>query len=198
MVEYTPSLRKLIEELKKLPGIGPKSAQRLAFHVLFSSPQTVKDLAEAMTEAKEKIKHCSTCFNISENNPCEICSDSGREDSLLCVVEEPKDLIAVERSGFKGKYHVLGGVISPLDGIGPDQLRIKELLARLKDGISEVILAMNPVTEGEATAFYLHRMIKPLGVKISRIAYGLPIGSDMDYADEATLSRAFEGRKEVL
>ncbi|MFH1618193.1 MAG: recombination mediator RecR [Candidatus Margulisiibacteriota bacterium] len=199
MVDYTPSLKNLIEQFKKLPGIGPKSAQRLAFHILFSSPQTVKDLTCAISEAKEKIGRCDRCYNISENNPCEICEDQGRDRGLICVVEEPKDLIAVERTGFLGQYHVLGGVFSPLDGIGPDQLRIKELLLRVGEGgMSEIILAMNPNTQGEATALYLQKLLKPFGVKVSRIAYGLPIGADMDYADEATLSKAFEGRKEFV
>lgn len=198
-MQYTPSLQKLIEELKKLPGIGPKSAQRLAFHILFSSKDTVQMLTGSINEAKDKIGFCQQCFNISEQTPCEICSDESRDASLLCVVGEPKDLVAMARTGFAGKYHVLGGVISPLDGLGPDQLRIKELMRRVTEGaVAEIILAMNHTTEGEATAFYLQRVLKPLGVKVSRLACGLPIGSDMDYADEVTLTRAFEGRKEVV
>ena len=198
MAEYAATFKKLIDELKKLPGIGPKSAQRLAFHILESSSNDVKQLAEIMVEAKATLKHCSTCFNLTDRDPCEICSDSGRDRSLLCVVEEPKDLMAIERTHeFRGIFHVLGGVLSPLNGMGPESLRIKELLGRVKSGIKEMVLAMNPNTEGEATALYLTKLLSPMGVKITRIAYGLPIGSDLDYADEATLTKSFEGRREV-
>jgi recombination protein RecR len=195
---YAESFQKLIEELKKMPGVGPKSAQRLAFYVLSLPNSEVKSLIQSLIEVKEKIKYCSICYNLTDVDPCKICSDSSRDPHLLCVVADPKDLIAVERSGsFKGLYHVLGGLISPLDGMGPDSLRIKELLGRLRNGVKEVILATNPTTEGEATSMYLSNLVKPLGVKITRIAYGLPVGADMDYADEVTLTKAFEGRREV-
>lgn len=197
---YAETLAKLIEELKKMPGIGPKSAQRLAFYILQSSGKDVGSLLSAIKEAKERLKHCSVCFNITDINPCRICADSSRDNNLLCVVAEPKDLMAIERSGeYNGKYHVLGGMISPLDGIGPDNLRIKELIGRLrKENIREIILAISPTTEGEATNIYLAKLIKPLGISLTRVAYGLPIGADMDYADEATLSKALQGRKEIL
>jgi len=198
MAEYAESLKKLIEEFKKLPGIGPKSAQRLAFHILEVSFEEVKKLAASMLTAKKNIRHCSLCFNLTDHDPCEICSDRNREKSVITVVEEPKDLIAIERTGgLRGLYHVLGGAISPLDGLGPENLRIKELLKRITPKIAEVVLALNPSTEGEATALYLHKLLKPLGVKITRIAYGLPVGADMDYADPMTLTRALEGRREV-
>jgi recombination protein RecR len=196
---YAETLAKLIEELKKMPGIGPKSAQRLAFYILQSSGKDVESLLSAIKEAKVKLKHCSLCFNITDIDPCKICSNGGRHNDLLCIVAEPKDLMAMERSGeYNGKYHVLGGLISPLDGIGPENLRIKELMKRLhKENFSEIILAISPTAEGEATNIYLSRLIKPLGIRLSRVAYGLPIGADMDYADEATLSKAFQGRKEI-
>lgn len=197
MAEYAASLRKLIEEFKKLPGIGPKSAQRLAFHILEVSAEEVKKLAASMLEAKKTIRHCSVCFNLTDKDPCEICADKSRETKVITVVEEPKDLIAIERTGFRGLYHVLGGAISPLDGLGPENLRIKELLKRITSKVSEVVLALNPSTEGEATAIYLNKLLQPLGVKITRIAYGLPVGADMDYADPMTLTRALEGRREV-
>lgn len=197
MAEYAATFKRLIEELKKLPGVGPKSAQRLAFHMLETSLADVQKLTEAMLEAKRSLKHCSTCFNVTDRDPCEICADTGRDRSILCVVEEPKDLMAIERTHeFRGMYHVLGGVISPINGMGPDALRIKELLQRTQKG-TEVILAMNPTTEGEATALYLTKLLAPLGARITRIAYGLPIGSDIDYADEATITKSFEGRREV-
>lgn len=197
MAEYAASLRKLIEEFKKLPGIGPKSAQRLAFHILEVSADEVRRLAAAMLEAKKNIRHCSVCFNLTDKDPCVICADRSRDAKVITVVEEPKDLIAIERTGFWGLYHVLGGAISPLDGLGPENLRIKELLKRVTSKVSEVVLALNPSTEGEATAIYLHKLLQPLGVKITRIAYGLPVGADMDYADPLTLIRALEGRREV-
>jgi len=182
-----------------MPGIGPKSAQRLAFYVLQSSKKDVEGLTVAIKDAKDRLKHCSVCFNITDVDPCKICADDSRDEAVLCVAAEPKDLMAIERSGgYNGKYHVLGGLISPLDGIGPESLRIKELLKRLEQGkFREIVLAVSPTTEGEATNIYLGRLIKPLGIKLTRVAYGLPIGADMDYADEATLTKAFEGRREV-
>ncbi|MCX5751686.1 MAG: recombination mediator RecR [Candidatus Saganbacteria bacterium] len=195
---YADSFQKLIDELKKMPGVGPKSAQRLAFYILSLPNAEVQSLIKSLIEVKEKMKYCGSCYNLTDVDPCKICSDSSRDPHALCVVADPKDLIAVERSGsFKGLYHVLGGLISPLDGMGPESLRIKELLGRLRNGVKEVILATNPTTEGEATSMYLSNLIKPLGVKITRIAYGLPVGADMDYADEVTLTKSFEGRREV-
>lgn len=196
---YAESLAKLIAELQKLPGIGPKSAQRIAFYLLGSSRKDIEELLSAVRQAKERLKYCSVCFNITDVDPCKICSDESRVVDLLCVVAEPKDLVAIERSGvYNGKYHVLGGAISPLDGIEPDSLRIKELLVRLgKNTVKEVVMAISSTAEGEATSIYLTKLIKPLGVKLTRIAYGLPIGADMDYADPATLSKALEGRREV-
>lgn len=196
---YAESLSKLIVELQKLPGIGPKSAQRLAFYILGSSGREIEELLFSIRQAKERLKYCSDCFNITDVDPCKICSDQTRDPGTICVVAEPKDLVAVERSGvYNGKYHVLGGVISPLDGVEPDSLRIKELLARLsKNNVKEVVMAVSPTTEGEATSIYLTKLIGPLGVRLTRIAYGLPIGADMDYADPATLSKALEGRREV-
>lgn len=182
-----------------MPGIGPKSAQRLAFHILQSSRKDVESLLISIQQAKERLKHCLVCFNITDTDPCKICSDGSRENNLLCIVAEPKDLMAIERSGeYRGRYHVLGGMISPLDGVGPESLRVRELLARLqKEDFSEIVLAISPTTEGEATNIYLTKLIKPLGIKLTRVACGLPIGADMDYADEATLSKAFEGRREI-
>lgn len=198
MAEYAAAFRRLIDELKKLPGIGPKSAQRIAFYLLESSIADVQKLSESMVEARKKLKHCSICFNITDQDPCGICSDNSRDDSIICVIEEPKDLIAIERTReYNGKYHVIGGVISPLNGIGPENLRMKELLGRIKSGVAEIVLAMNPTTEGEATAMYLTKILNSLDIKVTRIAYGLPIGSDLDYADEATLTKSFEGRREV-
>lgn len=189
----------MIDELQKLPGIGPKSAQRLAFHLLGSSRKSVEELTAAMVQAKDRLKYCSVCFNITDIDPCKICSDGSRDSKVICVVAEPKDLVAIERSGaYNGKYHVLGGVISPLDGVEPDSLRIRELLSRVgKNSVKELVLAISPTTEGEATIIYLTKLLKPLGIKLTRIAYGLPIGADMDYADPATLSKALEGRREV-
>ena len=199
MASYYPDpIENLIEEFQKMPGIGPKSAQRLAFFILsITSPEAIA-LSNAILEAKKDIKYCSSCFNITVQDPCPICSDEKRDKSLVCVVAEPKDMIAIERTNeFKGLYHILGGVISPLDGIGPDNLRIKELLGRLKNGVKEILVALNPTTESETTIFYLSKILKPLGVKLTRIASGLPIGSDMDFADEATISKAIEGRREL-
>ena len=195
---HTKTLNKLIEELSKMPSIGPKSAQRIAFYILRSSKEEAKALSQAILDLKEKITHCSICNNITEEDPCEICSNSQRDHSIICVVEEPKDVLAFEKSrGYNGIYHVLLGALSPLEGIGPDELKIKELVERLKkEKISEVILATNPNTNGEMTAIYLAKMIKPLGIKVTRIAYGIPAGSNIDYADEETLARSLEGRKE--
>lgn len=196
---YAETLNRLIEELKKLPGIGPKSAQRLAFYILQTPVKEVDKLTAALRQAKQDLRSCTVCYNITDIDPCKICADLSRDKEILTVVAEPKDLMAIERSdGYRGKYHVLGGMISPLDGLGPESLRIKELLKRIeKEKFTEIILALSPTTEGEATNIYLTRLIKPLGLKLSRVAYGLPIGADMDYADEATLTKAMEGRREI-
>ena len=182
-----------------MPGIGPKSAQRIAFHILQSDSDTALALVDAIRTVKERVRFCDQCGNVSEETECRICRDPRRDQSAICVVEESKDVIAIERTReFRGKYHVLGGAISPIDGIGPDQLRIRELMVRLADSnITEVILATDPNLEGEATATYLARLIKPLGIKVSRLASGLPVGGDLEYADEVTLGRAFEGRRNV-
>ncbi|MAT02012.1 MAG: recombination protein RecR [Acidimicrobiaceae bacterium] len=199
MSVYTPAVQLLIDELGKLPGVGPKSAQRIAFHLVKLPEQDALRLASAITEAKEKVRFCSSCFNMADDQLCEICNDHRRDASLICVVEEPRDIVAVERTHeFKGYYHVLQGAINPIDGIGPDQLRIRELLKRLQEGsIEEVILCTNPNIEGEATAMYLAKLIEPLGVSVSRIASGLPVGGDLEYADELTLGRAIEGRRDI-
>ena len=192
-------LDELIQELSKLPGIGRKSAQRIAFYLLKIPKEEVIRLASTIEAAKSKLKFCSTCFNLTEVDPCTICADSERDRTTVCVVEEPSDVLALDRiKEYKGLYHVLQGAISPLDGIGPEKLKVKELVDRLKSGeVKEVILATNPDAEGEATAIYLGKLLSPLGVKVTRIARGLPVGSDLDYADEVTLSRALEGRKEL-
>lgn len=199
MLYYAEPIAKLIEELGKLPGIGPKTAQRLAFHILNTEAGEARELAKAIINAREKVRYCSVCSNLTDTDPCFVCQDESRNRSLICVVEEPKDVVAIERTReYKGLYHVLQGAISPMEGIGPDQLKIKELLPRLQDGkVAEIIVATNPNVEGEATAMYLARLIKPLGIKITRIAHGLPVGGDLEYADEVTLSRAFEGRREL-
>ena len=190
-------VRDLIEAFERLPGIGPKSAQRLTYYLLHAPKEQAEMLASAAVALKEKTVLCQICFNISENDPCEICSDSSRDRSLIGVVEDPLDVLALERANFKGLYHVLHGCISPLENIGPEELHIKELLPRLRDGsVTEIILATNPTMEGDATAMYIERLIKPLGVKITRIGRGLPAGGDLEYADETTLTRALEGRKE--
>jgi recombination protein RecR len=197
MSSITNSIDKLIQEFSKLPGIGQKSAQRLAFYVLKIKKDEAKKLAQTILAVKDKVTYCSVCFNLTEDDPCKICKDKKRNSSVICVVEEANDVVAVEKTGqFKGLYHVLGGVLSPLNGIGPDELRIKELMLRLKKGVKEVILATNPSTEGEATAVYLSKLIKPMGIKVTRIARGLPAGGDLEYADMATLSKALEGRVE--
>ena len=196
---YEGIIQELIDELGKLPGIGPKSAQRIAFHIVQSERVDINHLVEVLRLVKEKVRFCSQCFNVAEEEECKICRDPRRDNRTICVVEESKDVIAIERTReFKGKYHVLGGAISPIDGIGPEQLRIRELLMRLSDAnITEVIIATDPNLEGEATATYLARTIKPLGIKISRLASGLPVGGDLEYADEVTLGRAFEGRRSL-
>jgi recombination protein RecR len=192
-------VQSLVDELGRLPGIGPKSAQRIAFYLLKAAPEDAKRLARAVVEAKERVSWCRRCFNFAEGELCVYCRDDRRDSSLLCVVEEPRDIVAVERTQeYRGRYHVLLGAISPIEGIGPDQLKVKELLARLNDeGVKEVILATNPNIEGEATAMYLARLLKPLGLRVTRIASGLPVGGDLEYADEVTLGRALEGRREV-
>ena len=194
---YEGAIQDLIDELGRLPGIGPKSAQRIAFHIIQSEKVDISRLVEVLRTVKEKVKFCSECGNLSEEELCRICRDERRDKNVICVVEESKDVIAIEKTReFRGKYHVLGGAISPIDGIGPEQLRIKELLTRLQSAdIEEVIIATDPNLEGEATATYLSRLLKPLGIKISRLASGLPVGGDLEYADEVTLGRAFEGRK---
>ncbi|MGO1523886.1 MAG: recombination mediator RecR [Nesterenkonia sp.] len=193
---YEGAVQELIDELGRLPGIGPKSAQRVAFHILEADSEDMTRLAEAIRTVKEKVQFCEICFNVSEESRCRICQDPRREDSVICVVEESKDVMAIERTrSFRGRYHVLGGAISPIAGVGPDQLHIRELLNRLADDqIQEVILATDPNLEGEATATYLMRMLGSLGIRITRLASGLPVGGDLEYADEVTLSRAFEGR----
>ena len=194
---YEGIIQDLIDELGKLPGIGPKSAQRIAFHIIQSENIDVTKLAEILRDVKSKVKFCEECGNISEDQKCQICSDPRRDSKFICVVEESKDVLAIEKTReFQGKYHVLGGAISPIDGIGPENLRIKELLTRLQD-VEEVILATDPNLEGEATATYLLRLLKPIGVKVSRLASGLPVGGDLEYADEVTLGRAFEGRRKI-
>ena len=194
---YEGAIQDLIDELGRLPGVGPKSAQRIAFHLLSAETTDVNRLANALTRVKELVRFCTICFNVAEAEQCRICRDSRRTDEVLCVVEEPKDVVAVERTGeFRGRYHILGGAINPLEGIGPDQLRIRELLTRLATGeVKELILATDPNTEGEATATYLALMVKPMGIAVSRLASGLPVGGDLEYADEITLGRAFEGRR---
>jgi recombination protein RecR len=196
---YEGAIQDLIDALGRLPGIGPKSAQRIAFHILQSDPEVASALVDSIRTVKERVKFCIYCGNVSEETECRICRDPRRENSSICVVEESKDVISIERTReFRGKYHVLGGAISPIDGIGPEQLRIRELMTRLADSeITEVILATDPNLEGEATATYLSRLIKPMGIKVSRLASGLPVGGDLEYADEVTLGRAFEGRRDV-
>jgi len=199
MLYYADAVAKLIEELAKLPGIGPKTAQRLAFHILRGSKEDAYNLAKALVNAKEKVGYCSVCCNLTDIDPCRICGNSGRDPAAICVVEDPRDVAAFERTReFKGYYHVLHGAISPMEGIGPDQLRIKELLDRLQNPeLKEVIIATNSSIEGEATAMYLAKLIKPLGIKVTRLAQGIPVGGDIEYADEVTLSRAFAGRREM-
>jgi recombination protein RecR len=191
-------LVRLIEELQRLPGIGPKSAQRLAFHILKTPREQADRLADAVREVKERVTYCSICYNITDVDPCAFCSSGSRDQHVICVVEEPQNVSAIEKTReFKGVFHVLMGALSPLQGIGPDDLKIKGLLSRVSDGATEVILATNPNVEGEATAIYLARLLKPLGVKVTRIAMGVPVGSDLEYADEVTMHKALEGRREV-
>jgi recombination protein RecR len=196
---YEGAIQDLIDELGRLPGVGPKSAQRIAFHILSTDPADVNRLATALRKVKELVRFCTTCFNVAESEQCRVCRDARRTNEVICVVEEPKDVVAIERTGeFRGRYHVLGGAINPLEGIGPDNLRIRELLARLGTGeVKELILATDPNTEGEATATYLALMVKPMGIAVTRLASGLPVGGDLEYADEITLGRAFEGRRAV-
>ncbi len=199
MAVYGPAVQQLIDEFGRLPGVGPKSAQRIAFYLLKAPKDDAFRLSNAITEAKDKVQFCDRCFNVAEAPLCGICSDDRRDSHLLCVVEEPRDVVAVERTNeYKGRYHVLQGAISPIEGVGPDQLRVKELLARLgPEGVTEVILCTNPNIEGETTAMYLARLLGPLGIEITRIASGLPVGGDLEYADELTLGRALEGRRKV-
>lgn len=197
---YDGAVQELIDELGRLPGVGPKSAQRIAFHVLAEDPEEVKALASALLRVKEKVRFCEICGNVTETEVCSICTDPRRMDSVICVVEESKDIVAIERTReYRGRYHVLGGSINPIQGVGPDDLRIRELISRLSDGaVAEVIIATDPNIEGEATAAYLIRILSSIGVAVSRLASGLPVGGDLEYADEITLSRAFEGRQRIL
>ena len=196
---YPKPLARLIEELERLPGIGPKSAQRLAFHLLERPEEDARALADAIVEVKQQIRYCAQCFNFTDSDPCAVCADARRDRRVICVVAEPRDVLAMENTGeFHGLYHVLHGLISPLDNIGPAQLRVRELVERVGAGeIKEVIVATNPVVEGEATATYLAGLLKPLGVKVTRIALGLPVGGDLDYADQLTITRALQGRTEM-
>ncbi|MCW2130931.1 MULTISPECIES: recombination mediator RecR [Crystallibacter] len=196
---YEGAVQELIDELGRLPGIGPKSAQRIAFYILEAEPADMKQLVQAITNVKERVKFCSICGNVSEQETCNICRDPRRDPTVICVVEESKDVMAVERTrSFRGRYHVLGGAINPIGGVGPDQLRMRELLTRLADGqVQEIIIATDPNLEGEATATYVGRLLKDFGIKVTRLASGLPVGGDLEYADEVTLGRAFEGRRQV-
>ena len=199
MSEFAPSIQKLIESFERLPSIGHKTAARLAFHVLDWNEEETNRFVSSILEAKKNLKYCSKCFNITDNDPCQICSNPRRDQSIICVVEDVRDVAAMERTHeFKGVYHVLHGSISPMNGVGPDDIKIKELLARLMDGsVKEVIIATNPRVEGEATAMYLSKLIKPLGISVTRIAHGIPVGGDLEYTDEITLTKALEGRREI-
>ncbi len=199
MLDSIPSFARLVAELAKFPGIGRKTAARLAFFVLRQPTSEAQALAEAIRELKERIRFCSVCFHITEQDPCPLCADPGRDDQLLCVVEQPQDLIAVERSrSFRGRYHVLHGALSPLDGVGPERLRVAELIKRLQSGqVREVLVATNFSVEGEATALYLAQIVRPLGIRVTRLAHGIPLGSDLEYIDEGTVNRAVEGRREL-
>ncbi len=196
---YTRAVQELVDELGRLPGIGPKSAQRIAFHLLMVAKEDALRLARVITEARQRVSFCGRCFNVAEGELCEVCSDARRDPSVICVVEEPRDIAAVEKTReYRGLYHVLQGSLNPIEGTGPDQLRVRELLGRLGgEVVTEIILCTNPNLEGETTAMYLARLLKPLGVKVTRIASGLPVGGDLEYADELTLGRALEGRREV-
>lgn len=199
MENYSEPIDRLINEFSKLPGIGRKTAQRLAFHVINMDIKDVTGLSKALVDVKNEIKYCSVCCNISDSEVCPICANSHRDPSTICVVEDPRDVAAMERTkDYSGRYHVLNGVISPMDGIGPDMLKIKELISRLGDGsVKEIIMATNPTIEGEATAMYISRLVKPMGIKVTRIAHGLPVGGDLEYADDVTISKALEGRREI-
>lgn len=197
-MSYIAPIGRLVEQFRRLPGIGPKSAARLAYHVLKMDKSQVAALAQAIVEAKERVGYCSVCFDLTDSDPCQICRSEGRDQSVVCVVEDPKDVAAMERTReFKGLYHVLHGSLSPLEGVGPDDIKIKELLDRVGKGVQEVIMATNPNVEGEATAMYIAKLLKPLGVMVTRIAHGLPMGGDLEYADEVTLSKALENRREM-
>lgn len=199
MSYYSPSIEKLVEAFEKLPSIGHKTAVRLAFHVLNQTNEETNEFISAITYAKQNLKYCSKCYNISDTDPCTICANPKRDESIICVVEDVKDIIAMEKTHeFKGVYHVLHGSISPMNGIGPDDIKLKELLARLnKETVKEIILATNPRVEGEATAMYISKLVKPLGIKVTRIAHGIPVGGDLEYTDEVTLTKALEGRREI-
>ena len=196
---YEGAVQDLIDELGRLPGVGPKSAQRIAFHLLAEDPADVRRLADALLEVKARVRFCEVCGNVAEEPRCRVCRDPRRSDTVICVVEEPKDVVAIERTReFRGRYHVLGGAINPIDNVGPDDLRISQLMTRLADGsVTEVILATDPNVEGEATATYLARLLVPMGLRVTRLASGLPVGGDLEYADEVTLGRAFEGRRQI-
>lgn len=196
---FTPPIQKLIDEFGKLPGIGPRSAQRIAMHLVKSSKDDIDRLADAITEAKRRVRYCEMCFNLAESELCAVCSDPRRDGAMMCVVEDSRDVVAIERTGaFRGRYHVLQGTLDPLQGIGPDQLKLKELVARLApEGVTEVVVCTNPNTEGEVTAMYIARMLKPFDVSVTRIASGLPVGGDLEFADEVTLGRAFGNRREI-
>ena len=198
-MRYAPSIQRLLEELERLPGVGPKSAQRIAYYVLRTDAESAQRLADAIVEVKRTVHFCPRCFNFAEEELCGVCADPERDTTIICVVEEPRDVVAIERTGeYHGVYHVLHGAISPIDGIGPEQLRVRELIDRLgDDGVAEVLLATNPNVEGETTALYLARLVKPLGIRVTRIASGLPVGGDLEYADEVTLGRALQARREL-
>ncbi len=199
MSYYSPSIEKLIEAFEKLPSIGNKTAARLAFHILDATEEETKEFVQAILDAKKNLKYCSQCYNISDTDPCPICGNANRDHTTICVVEDVRDVVAMERTHeFKGVYHVLHGSISPMNGVGPDNIKIKELLSRLMNGeVKEIILATNPRVEGEATAMYISKLVKPLGIKATRIAHGIPVGGDLEYTDEVTLSKALEGRREL-
>ncbi len=199
MTYWAPSIARLLEELERLPGVGPKSAQRIAYHLLRADEESARRLADAIVEVKQTVRFCTRCFNLAEEDLCAVCADPRRDASAVCVVEGPRDVVAIERTGeFRGVYHVLQGAISPIDGIGPEQLRVRELIARIGEGgVEEVVVATNPNVEGETTAVYLAKLIKPLGVRVTRIASGLPVGGDLEFADEVTLGRALEARREM-
>ncbi|GIM33113.1 recombination mediator RecR [Paraclostridium bifermentans] len=199
MQTYSGPISRLIEEFSKLPGVGRKTAQRLAFHVINMNMNDVEALSKAIVDAKKEIKYCSICYNITDKDPCSMCSNKNRDSGTICVVEDPRDVAAMEKTKeFHGQYHVLNGVISPMDGIGPDMIRVKELIQRLgNQEVREVIMATNPTIEGEATAMYIARLLKPMGIKVTRIAHGLPVGGDLEYADEVTITKALEGRREI-